>query len=86
MLNHISFRRGTITGKVYNQYSYDREKREALIAWGERLERIVGRADLQEDRKPQSGSTLVRTHDILPANTQPKFPSHTGSTPAPVKP
>jgi integrase len=41
VLNHISIRRGTITGKVYNQYSYDREKREALIAWGARLERIV---------------------------------------------
>ena len=45
VLNHISFRRGTITGKVYNQYSYDREKREALIAWGARLERIVARQD-----------------------------------------
>ena len=41
VLNHISIRRGTITGKVYNQYGYDREKREALIAWGARLERIV---------------------------------------------
>ena len=27
----------TITAKVYVQYSYDREKREALSAWGERL-------------------------------------------------
>jgi len=41
VLNHISIRRGTITGKVYNQYRYDREKREALTAWGARLERIV---------------------------------------------
>ena len=47
VLNHISVRRGTITGKVYNQYSYDREKREALDAWGARLERIVGGADGQ---------------------------------------
>lgn len=41
VLNHVSARRGTITGKVYNRYSYDREKREALDGWGERLERIV---------------------------------------------
>ncbi len=40
VLNHVSARRGTITGKVYNQYSYDREKREALERWGERLESI----------------------------------------------
>ena len=46
VLNHISIRRGTITGKVYNQYSYDREKREALIAWGaRRLQRIVAGQD-----------------------------------------
>ena len=31
----------TGTGKVYVQYSYDREKREALTAWGARLERII---------------------------------------------
>jgi len=42
VLNHVSARRGTITAKVYNQYSYDREKREALVAWGARLEQIVG--------------------------------------------
>ena len=41
VLNHISVRRGTITGKVYNQYGYDREKRDALEAWGVRLERII---------------------------------------------
>jgi integrase len=45
VLNHVSVRRGTITGKVYNQYSYDREKREALVAWGARLERIVAGTD-----------------------------------------
>jgi integrase len=32
VLNHVSVRRGTVTGRVYNQYSYDREKREALNA------------------------------------------------------
>ena len=32
VLNHVSVRRGTITGKVYDRYSYDREKRAALGA------------------------------------------------------
>jgi integrase len=45
VLNHISVRRGTITGKVYNQYSYDREKREALNAWAARLERVIAGED-----------------------------------------
>lgn len=45
VLNHVSVRRGTITGKVYDKYSYDREKREALGAWGKRLERIVAGDD-----------------------------------------
>jgi integrase len=41
ILNHVSARRGTVTGKIYNQYSYDREKREALRSWGARLEEIL---------------------------------------------
>ncbi len=41
VLNHVSARRGTITGKVYNQYSYDREKREALCIWSTRLEQVI---------------------------------------------
>lgn len=45
VLNHVSARAGNVTGKVYVQYSYDREKREALGAWGARLERIVSGAD-----------------------------------------
>jgi integrase len=45
VLNHISARAGNVTGKVYVQYSYDREKREALGAWGARLDRIVSGAD-----------------------------------------
>lgn len=42
VLNHVSARKGTVTGKVYITYSYDREKREALEAWGARLAAIVG--------------------------------------------
>ena len=41
ILNHVSVRRGTVTAKVYNQYSYDPEKREALEKWGKRLEEII---------------------------------------------
>ena len=41
VLNHVSARRGTITGKVYVQYSYDKEKRVALGAWGKRLASII---------------------------------------------
>lgn len=41
VLNHISVRRGTITGKVYDQYTYDPEKRDALKKWGARLETIL---------------------------------------------
>ena len=41
ILNHISARQGSITSKVYVQYSYDREKREALGAWAARLETII---------------------------------------------
>lgn len=44
VLNHVSARRGTITGKVYNQYSYDREKREALETWARRIEQITAGA------------------------------------------
>ena len=46
VLNHISVRRGTVTSGVYIQYGYDKEKREALEAWGRRLEEIIapGRA------------------------------------------
>jgi integrase len=41
VLNHVSARAGTVTGKVYVQYSYDREKREALDRWGDRLQAIL---------------------------------------------
>jgi len=41
ILNHVSARQGTITSKVYVQYSYDREKREALEAWASKIEGII---------------------------------------------
>ena len=42
VLNHVSVHKGTITSRVYVKYSFDREKREALDAWGQRVEEIVG--------------------------------------------
>jgi len=45
ILNHASARSGTITDKVYVLYSYDKEKRGALSAWGSRLERIISGSD-----------------------------------------
>ena len=42
VLNHVSVHKGTITGRVYVQYSFDKEKREALEVWGRRLEDILG--------------------------------------------
>ena len=45
VLNHISARTGTITGKVYIQYGYDREKRDALNIWGATLEQLVTRCE-----------------------------------------
>lgn len=52
VLNHISARTGNITSAVYVKYSYDKEKREALDAWGRRLEEIVGAGG--------SGASLVK--------------------------
>ena len=45
VLNHVSVSKSTITSKVYLRYTYDREKREALNAWGARLESIVTGTD-----------------------------------------
>ena len=41
VLNHISVSKSTITKKVYSRYTYEREKRATLNAWGTRLEEIV---------------------------------------------
>ncbi len=45
ILNHIS---GTFSGVlgVYNQYGYDREKREALNKWAEHVINLSGRLDI----------------------------------------
>ena len=59
ILNHISARQGTITSKVYVQYSYDREKREALEAWAARLEAIIS----AENRQTRAGPLPPVTED-----------------------
>lgn len=41
ILNHSSARRGTVTSRVYVQYSYDKEKREALEKWSLMLTDIL---------------------------------------------
>jgi hypothetical protein len=66
VLNHVSARKGTITGKVYITYSYDKEKREALNAWGVRLEEIVSPSCPPETR-PNHWHNASRTRDDLRA-------------------
>ena len=39
--NHISATRAGVTLRVYQTYSYDRERREGLLLWARRLEGIV---------------------------------------------
>lgn len=41
VLNHVSITKASITSRVYARYSYEREKREALAAWADRLEAII---------------------------------------------
>jgi hypothetical protein len=40
--NHRTTTRAGVTLGVYNQYTYDKEKREALDLWAERLLAIIG--------------------------------------------
>ena len=41
VLNHASVDGASITGRVYDRYSHDQEKRQALEAWARRLREIV---------------------------------------------
>jgi hypothetical protein len=47
ILNHVE---PGVT-KVYDRYGYDKEKREALNAWGARLGRIVSGLELVKAEK-----------------------------------
>lgn len=41
VLDHISVSKGTVTGAVYVKYSFDREKRFALVKWADHLRKVV---------------------------------------------
>ncbi|OJU51135.1 MAG: hypothetical protein BGO03_01755 [Mesorhizobium sp. 61-13] len=41
VLNHVSATKASITSRVYARYSYDKEKREALELWADRLDGII---------------------------------------------
>jgi integrase len=62
ILNHVSARQGSITSKVYVQYTYDREKREALEAWAARLNEIIA-----ADESAMSTNDLIQAHDRIAA-------------------
>jgi len=47
VLNHVSGDNG-ITGRVYDRYSYDDEKRQALQEWGDYVMKITGAASKEE--------------------------------------
>ncbi len=44
ILNHVE---SDVTS-IYDRYSYDKEKREALIPWGQRVEEIVTEDDSEK--------------------------------------
>ncbi len=41
VLDHVSVSKGTVTGAVYVRYSFDQEKRHALITWANHLESLI---------------------------------------------
>ena len=45
---HVSGDNG-ITGRVYDRYSYDDEKRQALQEWGDYVMKITGAASKEEN-------------------------------------
>jgi integrase len=45
VMNHVSVNRRTVTGRHYLQHDYLPQMREALTAWGARLERIIAGVD-----------------------------------------
>ena len=64
VLNHVTVRRGTVTSGVYIHYAYDKEKREALEAWGRRLEEILGVRGVHSNNPvPSSPDAPVDGHE-----------------------
>ncbi len=70
ILNHVSARAGSITSAVYVQYSYDKEKREALCAWGTALERALLAANggniipLKPTKAPELNLSAPAEHNL----------------------
>lgn len=57
VLNHSAMAR-SITDAVYNRYAYDKEKREALMAWEARLQALISRRP-DESAPPSAQNTTV---------------------------
>lgn len=54
VLNHVSMTKATVTSRVYARYSYDKEKRDALDQWDDRLAEIIGgRAEVIKLGRPR---------------------------------
>jgi len=60
VLDRISVTKGTVTRSLYVKYSFAREKREALIAWTERLDLILSNNSL-----PRKSSVCARKAEVL---------------------
>ena len=63
VLNHVAGSRAGIVG-VYQRYDYAEEKRDALAAWGEQVERIVGAgheriSEARRSRRQQMAISIV---------------------------
>ena len=60
ILNHVSARQGNLTNKVYVQYSYDREKGEALRAWATKIETIISAESRDKGRDAAKRRSTAR--------------------------
>jgi hypothetical protein len=61
VLNYITIDRGALTGSVYDRYSYENEKREALQKWAEELSTILR---LSPDAVPEIGRAEIHASNL----------------------
>jgi len=54
--NHISVTKATVTLEVYTQYTYEKEKREALEMWANRIAAIVAHEPSADTTTPGGGA------------------------------
>jgi integrase len=45
LLNHISLTKSSITSRIYARYDYNKEKRESIELWNDRLTAILNNED-----------------------------------------